>query len=112
MTDEMREIFAGMGSTLIKSVKYRDNWVFVGRAGAGNKGSFEKVSDSCSAVTFVLFVSVNTFQKKKKKSKISDCKPMFSSLFTCQHAVNDEKTNVYEGWPVMVELGGCFPPRR
>ncbi|KAM7402212.1 hypothetical protein PAMP_017475 [Pampus punctatissimus] len=67
MTDEMREIFVGMGSTFIKSVKYRDNWVFVGRAGTGNKSSFEK------------------------------------------HAVNDEKSNAFEGWPVMVEVGGCIP---
>ncbi|KAM9409575.1 protein FAM3C-like [Pholidichthys leucotaenia] len=24
-------------------------------------------------------------------------------------AVNDEKTSIYEGWPAMVEVGGCFP---
>ncbi|XP_044204675.1 protein FAM3C [Thunnus albacares] len=67
MTDEMREIFVGMGSTLIKSVKRRDNWVFVGKAGMRNNSSFEK------------------------------------------QAVNDEKTNIYEGWPATVEVGGCFP---
>ncbi|XP_071761609.2 protein FAM3C isoform X1 [Centroberyx gerrardi] len=42
MTDEMREIFVGMGSTLIKSVKYRDNWVFAGGAWTGKESSFEK----------------------------------------------------------------------
>ncbi|XP_051271721.1 protein FAM3C [Dicentrarchus labrax] len=42
MTKEMREIFVGMGSSLIKSVKVRDNWVFAGRAGTGNKSPFEK----------------------------------------------------------------------
>ncbi|XP_040890711.1 protein FAM3C [Toxotes jaculatrix] len=67
MSNEMRELFVGMGSTLIKSVKRRDSWVFAGRAGAENKSIFEK------------------------------------------QAVNDEKTNVYEGWPDMVEVGGCFP---
>ncbi|KAM6928444.1 protein FAM3C [Xenentodon cancila] len=67
LTDEMREIFVGMGSTLITSVKRRDNWVFAGRAGTKNKSPFEK------------------------------------------HAVHDEKTNVFEGWPQMVEVGGCFP---
>nr|KAJ4927324.1 hypothetical protein JOQ06_015057 [Pogonophryne albipinna] len=42
MTDEMREVFVGMGSTLITSVKHRDNWVFAGGAGRDNKSLFEK----------------------------------------------------------------------
>uniref|UniRef100_A0AAQ6IQX0 FAM3 metabolism regulating signaling molecule D n=1 Tax=Anabas testudineus TaxID=64144 RepID=A0AAQ6IQX0_ANATE len=67
MTTEMREIFIGMGSTLINSVKHRDGWVFVGRAGAENSTLFEK------------------------------------------HAVNDETNNIYEGWPRMIEVAGCFP---
>ncbi|XP_034075041.1 protein FAM3C [Gymnodraco acuticeps] len=41
MTDEMREVFFGMGSTLITSVKHRDNWVFAGGAGRDNKSLFE-----------------------------------------------------------------------
>ncbi|XP_053171504.1 protein FAM3C [Scomber japonicus] len=67
LTNDMREVFVRMGSTLIKSVQSRDNWVFVGRTGTGNRSSFEK------------------------------------------QAVNDEKTNLYEGWPMAVEVGGCFP---
>ncbi|XP_068451170.1 protein FAM3C [Clinocottus analis] len=67
MTDDMREVFIGMGSTLIKSVKQRDSWVFVGKSGTEHKSLFEK------------------------------------------QAVNDEKTNVYEEWPEMVELSGCIP---
>ncbi|XP_073325097.1 protein FAM3C [Pagrus major] len=67
MTDEMREAFVGMGSTLIKSVKHRDSWVFAGRAGMENKSLHER------------------------------------------QAVNDEKTNVFEGWPALVEVSGCFP---
>ncbi|XP_041836259.1 protein FAM3C isoform X2 [Melanotaenia boesemani] len=67
LTDEMREIFVGMGSTLISSVNQRDNWVFAGRVGTSIKSRFEKL------------------------------------------AVNDENTNVFEGWPEMVEVGGCFP---
>lgn len=67
MTDDMREVFVGMGSTLIKSVKQRDSWVFAGKSGTENKTLFEK------------------------------------------QAVNDEKTNAYEGWPEMVEMGGCIP---
>uniref|UniRef100_A0A3Q4HL42 FAM3 metabolism regulating signaling molecule D n=1 Tax=Neolamprologus brichardi TaxID=32507 RepID=A0A3Q4HL42_NEOBR len=67
MTNEMREIFSEMGSTLISSVKRRDSWVFAGRAGTKIKSLFEK------------------------------------------QAVNDEKNNIYGGWPEMVEVGGCFP---
>ncbi|KAK5934074.1 hypothetical protein CgunFtcFv8_014498 [Champsocephalus gunnari] len=67
MTDEIRAVFVGMGSTLITSVKRRDNWVFAGGAGRDNKSFFEK------------------------------------------KAVNDESTNVYEDWPDIVELSGCYP---
>lgn len=50
------------------------------------------------------------FEKKgEKKNMIIDGKQISSSLFTCQLAVNDEKTNIYEGWPEFVEVGGCFP---
>ncbi|XP_061921907.1 protein FAM3C [Entelurus aequoreus] len=42
LTEEMKEIFVNMGSTLITSLRYRDNWVFAGRGRAGNISSFEK----------------------------------------------------------------------
>lgn len=67
LTDEMREIFVRMGSTLIKSLKSKDSWAFAGRAGTRNKSLFEKL------------------------------------------AVNNAKTNIYEGWPAMVSVSGCFP---
>ncbi|KAM4582970.1 protein FAM3C-like [Fundulus diaphanus] len=67
MTDEIRQIFVEMGSTLIGSVKHRDNWVFAGRAGIKIKSFFE------------------------------------------QRAENDKRTNLFDGWPEMVEVGGCFP---
>ncbi|XP_077459827.1 protein FAM3C isoform X2 [Stigmatopora argus] len=67
MTSEMRDIFVGMGSTLIQSVSYRDNWVFAGRGGIGMRSTFEK------------------------------------------RAANNETSNIYEGWPKVVEVGGCFP---
>ncbi|KAM3877721.1 protein FAM3C [Diretmus argenteus] len=44
MTDEMRDVFVALGSTLIKSVKHRDNWVFVGSSGTSKKISFEKLA--------------------------------------------------------------------
>lgn len=67
MTNEMRDIFSAHGSTMIYSLKHRDNWVFAGGAGSNMKSPFEKL------------------------------------------APNDPKTNVFEGWPEMVGIGGCFP---
>ncbi|KAM4740155.1 protein FAM3C [Anableps anableps] len=67
MTDEIRHMFVEMGSTLIGSVKHRDNWVFAGRMGIKIKRFFE------------------------------------------QRAENDRKANIFDGWPEMVEVGGCFP---
>lgn len=69
-----------------------------------------------SLSTAVSFSPVCVSEKKRsvlnkvfKKTKIVDGKQMSSSLFTCQQAVNDEKTNIYEKWPELVEVGGCFP---
>uniref|UniRef100_A0A3B3UF70 Si:dkeyp-67f1.2 n=1 Tax=Poecilia latipinna TaxID=48699 RepID=A0A3B3UF70_9TELE len=70
MTDEIRQMFVEMGSTLIGSVKRRDNWVFAGRTGIKIKSFFEQV-------------------KYIKQ--------------------NDKETNIFDGWPGMVEVGGCFP---
>ncbi|XP_067095561.1 protein FAM3C-like [Osmerus mordax] len=67
LTDEMREIFDALGSTMIKSIKHRDSWVFAGGAGTNEKSPFEKV------------------------------------------AVSDPKSNIYEGWPDVAKIGGCFP---
>ncbi|KAM8867944.1 protein FAM3D [Synchiropus picturatus] len=67
MSDEIREAFVGMGSSLVSSLKYRDNWVFVGRGVTGDKSLFEKRS------------------------------------------VNDAKTNVYDTYPAVAEVAGCFP---
>lgn len=46
LTEEVRELLAGMGSSLIKSVKVRDNWMFAGRAGSVNRSLYEKISGS------------------------------------------------------------------
>ncbi|XP_056886163.1 protein FAM3C [Takifugu flavidus] len=67
LTEEVRGLFAGMGSALVTSVKARDNWVFAGRAGGADRSLYEKT------------------------------------------AVNEKKTNAYEGWPGQVEVGGCYP---
>lgn len=44
MTDEIRNIFAGLGSSSIKDVKFRDSWVFAGGAGTEQKSPFEKLA--------------------------------------------------------------------
>lgn len=43
LTDEVRELFAGMGSSMVYSVKYRDSWVFAGAGGRNKESPFEKV---------------------------------------------------------------------
>lgn len=60
MTDEIREVFVGMGSTLITSVKRRDNWVFAGGAGRDNKSFFEKVSEPAPFVSEKTSILKNT----------------------------------------------------
>ncbi|XP_029682796.1 protein FAM3C isoform X2 [Takifugu rubripes] len=44
LTEEVRGLFAGMGSALVTSVKARDNWVFAGRAGGADRSLYEKPS--------------------------------------------------------------------
>lgn len=43
LTDEIREILAGFGSTMSRLVKKRDAWVFAGAAGIVKESPFEKV---------------------------------------------------------------------
>lgn len=99
LTEEIVDVLAGMGSTLIRSVKARDSWVFAGRAATEHRSLFEKVSEQ-KIPSLIKHAAARTINGKQ----------IFSvSPLTCQKAVNDEKTNVYEGWPELVEVGGCFP---
>ncbi|KAM9483373.1 protein FAM3C isoform 1-T1 [Clarias gariepinus] len=43
LTDEVRKLFAEMGSSMVSSVKYRDNWVFAGAVGLNKESPFEKL---------------------------------------------------------------------
>ncbi|KAK3556851.1 hypothetical protein QTP70_022352 [Hemibagrus guttatus] len=43
LTDEVRELFADMGSSMVYSVKYRDSWVFAGAGGLNKESPFEKL---------------------------------------------------------------------
>ncbi|KAJ8258088.1 hypothetical protein GJAV_G00193040 [Gymnothorax javanicus] len=42
LSDEAREVFVSLGSTWIKSLRFRDGWVFAGAAGMAEKSPFEK----------------------------------------------------------------------
>ncbi|XP_062258787.1 protein FAM3D [Platichthys flesus] len=44
MTDEIRNIFSGMGSSKARSIKFRDNWVFAVRTGMESTLHFEKIT--------------------------------------------------------------------
>uniref|UniRef100_A0A3B4DSL4 FAM3 metabolism regulating signaling molecule D n=1 Tax=Pygocentrus nattereri TaxID=42514 RepID=A0A3B4DSL4_PYGNA len=46
LTDEIIEIFAGLGSTMSGSVKKRDTWVFAGSAGILEESQFEKINNT------------------------------------------------------------------
>ncbi|KAM9808045.1 protein FAM3C-like [Neosynchiropus ocellatus] len=42
LTEEARKLFADLGSSLVKSLGFRDNWIFVGGKGTNGKSDFEK----------------------------------------------------------------------
>ncbi|XP_057193717.1 protein FAM3C isoform X2 [Triplophysa rosa] len=43
LTDEIKDIFAGLGSTMIRSLKPMDSWVFAGTYGMKKASPFEKL---------------------------------------------------------------------
>ncbi|XP_060925131.1 protein FAM3D [Limanda limanda] len=44
MTNEIRNIFSGMGSSKARSIKFRDNWAFAVRTGLESTLHFEKIT--------------------------------------------------------------------
>jgi len=44
LNEEARKLFEELGSSSIKLVGFRDNWVFVGAKGITKKSTFEKVN--------------------------------------------------------------------
>uniref|UniRef100_A0A3B5ME26 ILEI/PANDER domain-containing protein n=1 Tax=Xiphophorus couchianus TaxID=32473 RepID=A0A3B5ME26_9TELE len=45
LNEEARTLISDLGSSVIHSLGYRDNWVFVGGKGTTGKSNFEKVND-------------------------------------------------------------------
>lgn len=48
LTDEARKLISDLGSKNVKSLAFRDNWLFVGGKGVTVKGDFEKVTATTS----------------------------------------------------------------
>ncbi|KAG8577500.1 hypothetical protein GDO81_010202 [Engystomops pustulosus] len=46
LNDEARKLISELGSTVINSLSFRDNWVFVGGTGIKTKSPFEQVRDN------------------------------------------------------------------
>ncbi|MEQ2223293.1 Protein fam3c [Ilyodon furcidens] len=42
LNDEAKKLIADLGSSMIQTLGYRDNWVFAGGKGSSGKGTFEK----------------------------------------------------------------------
>ncbi|XP_053741910.1 protein FAM3C-like isoform X1 [Synchiropus splendidus] len=42
LTEEARRLFTDLGSSLVKTLAFRDNWIFVGGKGTVGKSDFEK----------------------------------------------------------------------
>ncbi|XP_041128705.1 protein FAM3C-like [Polyodon spathula] len=42
MNDELKEQFTKLGSSYVKSIGYRDNWIFIGSKGISGKSQFEE----------------------------------------------------------------------
>uniref|UniRef100_A0AAY4CGM7 FAM3 metabolism regulating signaling molecule D n=1 Tax=Denticeps clupeoides TaxID=299321 RepID=A0AAY4CGM7_9TELE len=74
LTGEIRDIFAELGSTFIKSLRYRDNWVFAGPAGIKHSRPFEK--------------NTNVFKTWPRVVEVGGCLPryggMHSSIYKSQ----------------------------
>lgn len=88
LTDEVRKLFVGMGSTLINSVNHRDGWVFAGSTGTRMKSVFEKVRDP-AAHRGVLFymcrkkaVYFRSMLTLRSQSDCLLCLPHLSNLST------------------------------
>lgn len=67
LSDEIRDIFAGLGSTMIRSVKPMDSWVFAGAYGMKKASPFEKLIQND--------LKNNAFGDWPEMGEIIDCFP-------------------------------------
>ncbi|XP_052414017.1 protein FAM3C [Carassius gibelio] len=70
LTDEIRAIFSALGSTVVKSLKPRDGWVFTGAYGINVASPFEKVIQND--------VRSNTYEDWPEMGEIIGCCPRIS----------------------------------
>lgn len=60
MNDKVRAYFTELGSSHVRNLGFRDNWVFLGAKGLMNKSPFEKVhgpSPAMSSAGSILFMA-------------------------------------------------------
>lgn len=85
MTDEMRDLFEAMGSSVVKSLKTRDGWVFAGKMGMKEKSPFEKMAANDK--------KTNTYDEWPHVVEISGCYPKkLSSEYITD--TSEERANV------------------
>lgn len=54
LNDEARHLISDLGSSVIKTLGFRDNWIFVGGKGIRTKSPFEQVTRSAEPMfTFI-----------------------------------------------------------
>ncbi|XP_018929205.1 protein FAM3D-like [Cyprinus carpio] len=70
LTDEIRDIFSALGSTLVKSLKPRDGWVFAGAYGINEASPFEKLIQND--------VRSNAYEDWPEMGEIIGCFPRIS----------------------------------
>ncbi|XP_015258735.1 PREDICTED: protein FAM3C-like [Cyprinodon variegatus] len=69
LNDEARGLIEGLGSSTIRALGYRDNWVFVGGKGVAEKSNFEKYIKSDS--------SKNKYDNWPEMAELEGCIPRF-----------------------------------
>ncbi|XP_069385213.1 protein FAM3C-like isoform X2 [Paralichthys olivaceus] len=70
LNDEARKLISQLGSSLIQSLGFRDNWVFVGWRGATGTSTLEKVKKNDAAV--------NTYEQWPELIDLEGCIPRLS----------------------------------
>lgn len=69
LNDEARSLISDMGSSMIQSLGYRDNWVFAGGKGMTGKSAFEKYMKNDE--------STNKYQNWPEMVEIDGCIPKY-----------------------------------
>ncbi|XP_047246881.1 protein FAM3C-like [Girardinichthys multiradiatus] len=69
LNDEAKKLIADLGSSMIQTLGYRDNWVFAGGKGSTGKGTFEKKAKNDK--------STNTYEEWPEMVEVEGCIPTY-----------------------------------